>query len=146
MIAVRDLRAADAARWRELWDGYTAFYAVDVPEATTAFTWRRLLDPASPLHGLVVETDGRVAGFAHYLLHDATWATTPSCYLEDLFVDETVRGAGAGRALIDELIARGRASGWSRIDWHTDRSNATARRLYDRYIAADDFVRYRLTL
>jgi len=47
-----------------------------------------------------------------------------------------------GRALIDDLVARG----WARLYWHTRQSNDTARRLYDTYVDADAFVRYRLFL
>ncbi|HEY8263776.1 MAG TPA: GNAT family N-acetyltransferase, partial [Methyloceanibacter sp.] len=36
--------------------------------------------------------------------------------------------------------------GWSRLYWHTRESNVAARRLYDKFAKADDFVRYRLVL
>ena len=35
---------------------------------------------------------------------------------------------------------------WSRLYWHTQQGNAPARRLYDKFAVADDFIRYRLTL
>jgi ribosomal protein S18 acetylase RimI-like enzyme len=69
-----------------------------------------------------------------------------TCYLEDLYVDPVVRGHGIGRALIDDLVRLGRDNGWSRIYWHTRQSNEAARRLYDKFAKADDFVRYRLFL
>jgi GNAT superfamily N-acetyltransferase len=80
------------------------------------------------------------------VIHPGSWTLQPICYLEDLFVDPQARGRGIGRALIDDLVALARARGWSRLYWHTKASNETARRLYDRYVAADDFVRYRLFL
>ena len=40
----------------------------------------------------------------------------------------------------------GRERGWSRLYWHTRASNETARRLYDKFVNADDFVRYRMIL
>jgi ribosomal protein S18 acetylase RimI-like enzyme len=57
-----------------------------------------------------------------------------------------MRGRGIGRALIEDLLAQARAKGWSRIYWHTEASNAAARRLYETYTRADEFVRYRLFL
>ena len=60
------------------------------------------------------------------------------------FYDATYRGQGIGRALIDDLIAITKANGWSRLYWHTDRDNATARKLYDTYAPEDGHVRYRL--
>ena len=80
------------------------------------------------------------------MLHPTSWTLTPACYLEDLFVDPDMRGNGIGRALIDDLVRLGRDNGWSRIYWHTRQSNEAARRLYDKFAEADDFVRYRLSL
>ena len=80
------------------------------------------------------------------VLHEGTWSAAPICYLEDLFVAPEARGAGIGRALISDLIAVGKVRGWSRLYWHTKSGNSEARRLYDRFVAADDFCRYRLVL
>jgi GNAT superfamily N-acetyltransferase len=139
---VRDLNPADEADWRRLWSDYVAFYEASVDDATTTSTLARILDPFAPLFARVVEVNGRVAGFSVSLLHEGTWVRTPICYLEDLFVDPAQRGAGLGRALIEDLITLGRGRGWSRLYWHTRESNGAARRLYDRFVAADGFVRY----
>ena len=50
---VRKIEARDEARWRTLWDGYTRFYEREPNEALTRSTWSRLMDPASPVHGIV---------------------------------------------------------------------------------------------
>ncbi len=143
-VVVRQMQAGDADRWRELWAAYNRFYEADVPETVTAHTLKRLLDPNTTLVGRVVEQNGAVVGFSASVLHEATWDTRPVCYLEDLFVSESARGQGLGRALIDDLIGLATARGWGRIYWHTRASNAAARRLYDHYVGADDFVRYRI--
>ncbi len=142
-IIIRDPSAADEAAWRELWSGYNAFYEASIPEAVTAQTWRRLLDPASSMFGRLAVIDGEVAGFSLYIVHDSSWTIGPYCYLEDLFVAPKLRGRGIGRILIADLIERARSNGWSRLYWHT-RAGNPARRLYDEFIQADDFVRYRL--
>lgn len=143
---VRDIAAKDAATWRGLWDGYCQFYQSVVPPATTDHTWRRLLDPISPIAGRVAEADGRVVGFSHCVMHEGTWATNPIGYLEDLFVDPAVRGKGIGRLLLQDLVDRGKRQGWEYLYWHTQSFNATARKLYDTFTLADDFVKYRITL
>ncbi|MGD9656422.1 MAG: N-acetyltransferase family protein, partial [Methylocystis sp.] len=101
---------------------------------------------ASALVGRVAEIDTRVAGFTVSVLHDSSWTRSPICYLEDLFVDPALRGAGVGRALIQDLIDLGRMRGWSQLYWVTRANNEAARRLYDKFALADNFVRYRLTL
>lgn len=144
-VVVRDAKGADEGAWRRLWAGYNDFYAATVPPEITDRTWARALDPGVPLFCRVIEVDGLPAGFSLNVLHEGTWTADPVCYLEDLFVDPDRRGAGLGRRLIQDLVELGRARGWSHLYWHTRRDNP-ARRLYDEFVAADDFVRYRMTL
>jgi ribosomal protein S18 acetylase RimI-like enzyme len=141
---IRYPAAADEAAWRRLWAGYIAFYEAEVSEEVTTATWRRMLTPGSRLFARLAEADGEVCGFTISILHAGTWTTQPLCYLEDLYVDPAARGRGVGRALIEDLIALARTRGWSRLYWHTRATNAAARRLYDRFVPADDFVRYRI--
>lgn len=142
---IRDAVAADEARWRELWAAYTAFYDVDVPQDVTDSVWTRVFDSASALFMRVAEVDGRVEGFALCLVHEGTWVKEPICYLEDLFLDESSRGRGVGKALMDDLVALCRRNGWCRLYWHTDKDNARARKLYDQYVKWDDHIRYRIS-
>lgn len=142
-IRIRDPAPADQAAWRALWSGYNQFYGADIPDAVTARTWQRILDPASPIFCRLAIVDDEVAGFSVSVLHDSTWTIAPVCYLEDLFVAPRLRGRGVGRALIDDLVARAKAEGWARLYWHT-RANNPARQLYDTFGTIDDFVRYRL--
>jgi len=44
-LRIRDPNPGDESAWRRLWSGYLIFYKVDVPEAVTAATWSRVLDP-----------------------------------------------------------------------------------------------------
>jgi GNAT superfamily N-acetyltransferase len=141
-ITVRAVASADERRWRELWSGYNAFYEEDVPEEVTRATWRKILNPAMPLFGRVAEIGGRVVGFSNSVLHESTWAAAPICYLEDLFVESTARASGAGRMLLQDLVVLARQNGWPKLYWHTRANNITARRLYDTFTRADDFVRY----
>jgi GNAT superfamily N-acetyltransferase len=146
--AVRDIEATDREAWLGMWRAYCDFYEVSIPEATTEATWRRVLDPGVPIHALVavdVATNETV-GFANYVVHPYTWSERPACYLEDLFVRPSVRGGGAGGALIGQLIARARQRDWARVYWMTREDNAVARRLYDRFCERDDFVRYALEI
>lgn len=146
MITVRSLHQRDAKAWRALWAGYNAFYGARIGRGVTNETWARLLNRRGRMLGRVAEADGVVVGFANAVIHDGTWTADPICYLEDLYVDPAARGRGVATALIEDLIRLGRAKKWDRIYWHTEAGNATARRLYDRFVAADNFVRYRLPL
>lgn len=145
-MQIRDCEASDYDGWRRLWDGYLAFYGVVLDEAVTAQTWARLLDAASPVQARVAVIEHRLVGFAIHHHHPSTWVLGDDGYLEDLFVEPSARGRGVGRALIDDLLALGRARGWARIYWHTDQANTQARALYDTYAPSDGHIRYRLKL
>lgn len=144
-VDIRDVEASDEAAWRRLWADYTAHLGESVPEAITAHSWARILDPASPMFCRLAVSDGVAIGFAVCVLHEGSWAMTPHCYLEDLYVDAGSRGAGTGQALIEDLTALARARGWDRLYWHTHADNP-ARRLYDRLAPASDQVVYRVRL
>jgi GNAT superfamily N-acetyltransferase len=146
-MRIRDATAADEARFRALWAAYLAFYDMSLDPAVTDQTWARILDPASPMSArLAADEAGAVLGFAVWHHHIASWHLANDLYLEDLFVDPEARGAGLGRALLDDLFALARTRGFGRIYWHTDEGNARARSLYDSYAPADGHIRYRLKL
>jgi len=142
--------AADHAAWKPLWDAYNAFYGragtTALPAAVIASTWARILDPAEPVHALVAERGGRLVGLAHYIFHRSTISIAPTCYLQDLYTDEKVRGQGIARALIDAVYARAQQAGAARVYWQTHESNAVARRLYDRVAERSGFIVYRHAL
>jgi len=145
-VTIRDARPEDESRWRDLWKDYLEFYDVTVDESITDSTWRRVFDPASAIFMRVAEIDGAVAGFSLSLTHEGTWIHGKDCYLEDLFVDQSIRGKGIGRALLDDLVDLCRTNGWSRLYWHTSESNARARALYDSYVESDGHIRYRINI
>lgn len=145
-IEIRDAQADDEGEWRRLWADYLAFYQVKLADDITNHTWARILDPTSRLSMRVAIEEGEMAGFAIHHHHDSTWARTPDCYLEDLYLDQRFRGRGIGRLLLDDLIKIARSNQWSRLYWHTNRDNRPARKLYDSYVQEDGHVRYRMSL
>lgn len=145
-LAVRPIRQADLAAWKPLWDGYNAFYGrqqeTALAPAITAATWQRFFDPNEPVHALVAEIDGELRGLTHYLFHRSTTRIELVCYLQDLFVAETGRGHGIGRALIEGVYAQAEAAGVGRVYWQTHETNVAARRLYDAVASHLGFIVY----
>jgi GNAT superfamily N-acetyltransferase len=142
-VSIRPLTAADRAAWDPLWQGYLSFYKTELASEITDITWTRLLDAAEDMHCIVAETaDGEMIGIVHYLYHRVTWAVADRCYLEDLFVAETARGTGAGRALIEAVYAAADARGADQVYWLTQDFNEEGRRLYDRVGRSTPFIKY----
>ncbi len=144
MIAVRPLRTADEAAWRDLWRGYLAFYETELAEPVYAASFARLNDPGvDDYHGLIALDGDRPVGLAHYIFHRHGWQIDEVTYLQDLYVAPETRGTGAGRALIEAVYAAADAAGRPNVYWLTQDVNAVARRLYDRIGVATPFVKYR---
>jgi GNAT superfamily N-acetyltransferase len=140
VIDIGPFRPEDRAAWEVLARGYKTFYRTTVPDSGYEETWRRLRD-GTELHGIGARLDGRLVGIAHYLFHATVWSVD-SCYLQDLFVDETARGQGAARALIERVAEAAKERGATRYYWTTKEDNARARTLYDKVARFHGFVRY----
>ena len=146
-LIVRSIAPTDFAQWQSLWAGYNRFYGRPaLPAEITQMTWSRFFDAYEPVRAMVAEKDGNLVGLVHYLFHRSTIQIQPTCYLQDLFTDEAVRGTGIGRALIEAVYERARIAGSPRVYWQTHESNATAMRLYDKVADRSGFIVYRKQL
>lgn len=140
MIEIHPLQPADRQHWELLARGYKIFYQTPLFDTEYEKTWQRLL-MANDIFGLGAHLDGQLVGIAHYMFHTSAWSTD-ACYLQDLFVDETVRGQGVGCALIEAIADAARANGASRYYWLTQDHNSKARTLYDKVGQYKGFIRY----
>ena len=146
-LAVRFVTRQDYDQWLPLWDGYNAFYgrsdATALSPEITQMTWARFFDAYEPVHGLVAESCGQLLGLTHYLFHRSTTAIAPVCYLQDLFTDQTARGKGIGRALINEVYEQAKKAGSPRVYWQTYQTNRTAQQLYNKLAENPGIMVYR---
>ena len=140
-LSIRPLVPSDRLAWDPLWQGYLVFYASSLSDDATDLTWTRFFDESEPMGAIGAFVDGNLIGFCHHLFHRSTWSDGPYCYLEDLFVSPDSRGAGTGRALIEATADLAAAAGATKLYWHTQTGNTTARLLYDQ-IAEQAFVVY----
>ncbi|TXI47865.1 MAG: GNAT family N-acetyltransferase [Lysobacter sp.] len=84
----------------------------------------QLFGPTPRAEVLIVEVEGKPAGFALFFHNFSTFVGKPGLYLEDLFVRPAFRGRGLGKRLMVRLaqIAVERDCGrfeWSVLDWNT---------------------------
>jgi GNAT superfamily N-acetyltransferase len=145
-LNIRELKETDKDRWLELWAGYLEFYKSNLSPEQTDFTWKRLINNEQKMHGFVAENENGVIGFTHCLFRPSTWTETDYCYLEDLFVDPSIRGKGVGRALMNRVVELAKEKNSKRVYWTTQEFNKTARVLYDSIASVSEFVQYRLPL
>ena len=91
--------------------------------ATPELIHQALFGDQPTAEAVIAEWQEKSAGFALFFHNFSTWIGKPGLYLEDLFVRESVRGKGIGKALLLHLagIARDRNCGrmeWSVLDWN----------------------------
>ena len=145
-IEIRLVGENERAAWEPLWAGYLTFYKATLAPDATDVGWGRFHDPNEPMHLLGAYVDGKLTGIVQYLFHRSTWAPGNYCYLNDLFVTDSARGLGVGRALIEAVYEKAKAAGAERVYWLTHTTNAQARMLYDQVADNPGFIQYRKIL
>lgn len=79
----------------------------------------------------VAEAEGKVEGIALCYFRYSTWKGK-AIHLEDLIVNDTMRGHGIGSALLDEVVKYGHALKVKRINWEVLDWNTPAISFYEK--------------
>ncbi len=123
-IAIRNAQPGDEATILEFINSLASYEKLSHEVvATTDLIGKTLFGEAPKAFALIAEQDKRPVGFALYFFNYSTFLGRHGLYLEDLFVPETHRGHGVGKALLSHLaqIAIDHNCGrmeWSVLDWN----------------------------
>ncbi len=129
MIDVRQFAKGNEADFLTLYRNCLQHY--QIPPATPAQENRilSLLHAGRHMSCLMAYDGDRPAGFA-------TWALTfpagagVALFMKEIFVDQSARGQGTGRALLAGLLTIAEAEDCVRFDWQTDGDNLAAQTFY----------------
>lgn len=124
--AIRSAEPADVPVMLELIHELAAYEREPDAVATTAPMLHAALFERDACSAHVAEQGGEVVGFALWYPTFSTWTGTQGLWLEDLFVRESARGTGLGRALLQALAGVCVERGWSRFEWWVLDWNAPA--------------------
>lgn len=80
---------------------------------------------------LLLEVDGKEAGFALFFDSFASYPGKGGIYLDDLYVKPEYRGKGYGKALFQKLAQITRERGGMRIEWLCLKSNLSSIGFYE---------------
>jgi GNAT superfamily N-acetyltransferase len=98
---------------------------------TTADDLREsLFGPSPSVFAHVVEKRGQIVAIAVWFLNYSTWTGRNGIYLEDLFVHESERRHGYGRALLKALAEVCAERGYRRLEWSVLDWNEPSIRFY----------------
>jgi len=101
-------------------------YAIP-PDQTIRSTVAKLIEDPNAVYLLAGDD-----GLAQLRFRLSVWTGVEDCWLEDLFVRDSARGTGLGRALVSECISHARARGCLRVELDVQADNAPALALYER--------------
>jgi GNAT superfamily N-acetyltransferase len=130
-FSIRPATPADVAHIRAMIVELAVFEKLEHQVvATEALLHEGLFGARPACEAIIGEADGDVVCFALFFHNFSTFLTRKGLYLEDLYVRQSQRGKGFGKAMLARLaqIAVERACGrfeWSVLDW-----NAPAIALY----------------
>ncbi|MDZ7627896.1 MAG: GNAT family N-acetyltransferase [Parvularculaceae bacterium] len=91
--------------------------APDAAKASAADIENALFCAHPKVHALIADWNGEAVGFAVYFFNFSTWTGKHGVYLEDLFVRETMRGKGIGKALLGKLAGVALNRNCARVEW-----------------------------
>jgi GNAT superfamily N-acetyltransferase len=111
---------------------YQRFYEVEeIDDERNRGFFRRFLAPSEDGLLLGAWRGEQLVGYACLYWHFTSLSAAESVLMNDLYVEEGARGAGAGRALIEAARAIARERGAHHLEWSTAPDNTRAQRLYD---------------
>lgn len=87
--------------------------------------------------GFVAEYESKIVGISIFYVRYSTWKGR-RLYLEDIIVNEPMRGKGIGKDLFDKTVEYCRAKGYSGMFWQVLEWNEPAINFYRKYQAKFD--------
>lgn len=143
-LQIRAIEESDSETWISLWEQYNQFYKRTIPTEVTQTTLTRFLDPTVRMYcALAIDPDSsKTIGFVTWYPHPTTSSIQEIVYLQDLFVDSSVRNKGTGRALIEHVYEHAKTIPVSSVYWNTQYFNYVGQILYNKVATRTDFIRY----
>lgn len=115
-------------------------------EATPEDLAESLFGGGAVAEAVIAEWNGQPVGFALFFRNFSTFVGRPGLYLEDLYVRESERGKGIGKALLLHLAGIARERNYGRMEWSVLNWNKPAIDFYHSLGAKpmDDWTVFRL--
>jgi len=131
-LEIRHVSRDEVDQGLPLFAGYQRFYGVLKPDdEQNRLFFARFAEPSRDGLLLGAWDDRALVGFACLYWTYSSVSAARIALLSDLFVTESARGRGLGRALIGAALDATRRHGLRHLEWYTAPDNEIAQRLYD---------------
>ena len=106
-----------------------------------------LFGRAQKAYCLIMEWEGKVAGFVLYFYNFSTFLAKPGLYVEDLFVRPAFRRRGIARQVFAHLAKKALEEGCGRVEWWVLNWNEDALNFYRTLgaVSMDEWTVQRIT-
>ncbi len=144
-MEIRSAQSGDEVKIMELIHALADYEKAPNEVINTAANLHNDLFEKKICHAIVAELKGEIVGFALYYFAYSTWKGQ-CLYLEDLFVQPTLRQHGIGKQLFDHIVSIAKKSKVKRMDWQVLAWNEPALEFYKKQGALldDEWVNGRL--
>lgn len=146
VFTLRPAKPGDETAIIELIRGIASYEHLEDQVVNTPEKVRRYLFEEKLISCLMVEDNGKTAGFALYFFNYSTFTGKPGLYLEDLFFFPEYRGMGGGSLVFRELARIALEKECGRMEWSCLNWNEPSLQFYRRLGAAQmrEWVPHRL--
>ena len=133
-IEIRPITAEEFSLVEPMLAAYQAFYEVeDIDPDRNRDFFSRFIGSNHSGWLLGAWEGNALVGFGCFYRHKSSLTATNVVLMNDLYVTESARGKGAGRALIEAGVELAHEWGASHLTWATAPDNHTAQKLYDSF-------------
>jgi GNAT superfamily N-acetyltransferase len=131
LVEVRPIETGEVEELLPLIAGYQTFYSAEPDPERNRLFFSRFVHPSPEGLLLGAWVEGRLVGFATLYWFFSSTRAAESVLMNDLYVQDDVRGMGVGRALIGIALDHAWQRGATHLEWFTAPDNQRAQRLYD---------------
>lgn len=131
LVKIRLATLNDVDKIAQLFDEYRQFYQQKPDFAQAKHFISQRMQQQESIIGVAENSDNALIGFCQMYPSFCSVAAAPILVLYDLFVHQTARKTGAGRALMEFAADYAKTHHYTRLDLSTAKNNLAAQALYE---------------
>lgn len=133
MVEIVEIQKLTFQQWAVLYREYAEISGVEISSEQLRIVWQWLGSLDTELRGLAALEEGVPVGLVHYRRFLRPLVGEVGIYLDDIYVNPTMRRSGVGKALFDKIESIADSQGSTVIRWITADANHEAHAFYNQF-------------